>query len=394
MQKVSIILILFFTSITDNLLAQQESNVSTTPDEVTIEYSKKFWITSEKVAGQEFLIKVALPMSYFKSDTSVYPVLYLTDADAYFGMASDYAHWLQTEIITVGISYGSREKGWKRRGVDLRPYPNDKGVIGAEYFWAFIREELIPKVETEFRIDSSNRTLFGWSAGGRFALYTLFQQPELFNNYLVLGTPLTSRNRWAFKMEDEYFQKRKDLPALLYMGVGRDDLLAYISFPEFVQTLENRRYKGLQFKWKILKDRRHELKATTELMLDGLFYIYGISIGTPVTKIINEQSVEKAIAEYRRLKRMQPNEYRFFEAALNWVGYGLMRSNRIQEAIEIFKFNSEEYPDSWGVYDSLGEAYVAAGNITLAIKNYEKALSLSPESEHDYIKNQLKKLRE
>ncbi len=386
--------IIFSIVICKFLFAQNKDESVQKYRHVSIENTQQFWVTSEKIAGQEFLIKVALPMSYFKSDTSVYPVLYLTDADAYFGMASDYAHWLKTEIITVGISYGSREKNWKRRGIDLNPFSNDNGINGAERFLAFIRAELFPNVETEFRIDKSNRTLFGWSRGGMFALYSLFQQPELFNNYIVIGTPVTRNNNWAFKMEEEYFQKRKDLPALLYMGLGRDDLISYLSFPEFVQTLENRNYKNLQLKWKILKGRRHEIKATVELMLDGLFYIYGISIGTPITTIINEQGIEKAIAEYYRLKGSQPNEYRFFEAALNWVGYGLIGSNRIREAIEIFKLNGEEYPNSWGVYDSLGEAYMADGNTNLAIENYEKALTLSSENEHDYIKKQLKKLRE
>ena len=192
------ILILLLILISDQVLLPQGSDVSSIPDEVTIEYSRKFWMTSENVPGQKFLIKVALPISYFKSDSTFYPVLYLTDADFYFGMASDCAHWLKTEIITIGISYGSRTKCWQRRGQDFSPFSNNEGIIGAERFLAFIRNELIPKVESEFRIDSSNRTLCGWSAGGRFCLYTLFQQPELFKNYLAMAAPLIDRNRWAF----------------------------------------------------------------------------------------------------------------------------------------------------------------------------------------------------
>ena len=39
------------------------------------------------------------------------------------------------------------------------------------------------------------------------------------------------------------------------------------------------------------------------------------------------------------------------------------------------------FPDSWNVYDSLGEAYAAAGNKKEAIENYEKSIKLNPKSE-------------
>jgi len=36
----------------------------------------------------------------------------------------------------------------------------------------------------------------------------------------------------------------------------------------------------------------------------------------------------------------------------------LLEVDKIKEAIEIFKLNVEEYPESGNVYDSLGEAYM------------------------------------
>ena len=43
------------------------------------------------------------------------------------------------------------------------------------------------------------------------------------------------------------------------------------------------------------------------------------------------------------------------------------------------------------MYDSLGEAYAAAGKKELAIENYEKSLHLDPKN--DNAKERLKKLR-
>jgi cytochrome c-type biogenesis protein CcmH/NrfG len=40
----------------------------------------------------------------------------------------------------------------------------------------------------------------------------------------------------------------------------------------------------------------------------------------------------------------------------------------------------EQYPASWNAYDSLGEAYMAAGDRQRAIENYRKSLQLNPQN--------------
>jgi predicted negative regulator of RcsB-dependent stress response len=40
------------------------------------------------------------------------------------------------------------------------------------------------------------------------------------------------------------------------------------------------------------------------------------------------------------------------------------------------------FPDSWNSYDSLGDAYVKAGQKQLAIDNYKKSLELNPANDH------------
>jgi tetratricopeptide (TPR) repeat protein len=55
-----------------------------------------------------------------------------------------------------------------------------------------------------------------------------------------------------------------------------------------------------------------------------------------------------------------------------------MNSNRVSEAIEIFKINVERYPSSGNVYDSLGEAYMRNGDAKEAIRHYKKSLEIDP----------------
>ena len=66
--------------------------------------------------------------------------------------------------------------------------------------------------------------------------------------------------------------------------------------------------------------------------------------------------------------------------ALNNLGHKLLSEDKKTEAIEVFKLNAEEYPDSWNVFDSLGEAYMKNGDKKLAIKSYKKSIKLNPEN--------------
>ena len=66
------------------------------------------------------------------------------------------------------------------------------------------------------------------------------------------------------------------------------------------------------------------------------------------------------------------------ENAVNRYGYEVLSTGDIDGAIAVFRFNVYLYPGSSNVYDSLGEAYMTAGETPLAIENYERSLELDP----------------
>ena len=90
--------------------------------------------------------------------------------------------------------------------------------------------------------------------------------------------------------------------------------------------------------------------------------------------------VDAAVKQYHDLKAAAPATYNFDEDELNHLGYDLIRSHKLEEAIRIFQLNVESYPQSANVYDSLGEAYMDDGNKPLAIANYQKSLELNPKN--------------
>ena len=76
---------------------------------------------------------------------------------------------------------------------------------------------------------------------------------------------------------------------------------------------------------------------------------------------------------------------------MNALGYRYLQNDKIKDAIALFQLNTIAYPDSWNVYDSLGEAYLKEGKKDSAISNYEKALELNSGSAH--VKEVLEHLR-
>jgi len=70
------------------------------------------------------------------------------------------------------------------------------------------------------------------------------------------------------------------------------------------------------------------------------------------------------------------------ENDLNSRGYRLLGEGKIKEAVEVFKLNITFFPNSDNCYDSLAEAYEAAGDKASAIANYKHSLELNPKSPH------------
>lgn len=137
--------------------------------------------------GRPFHIYVNLPQSYDADSSVRYPIVFVLDADSLFPIVAP-THLFLTidndlpEAVIVGIAYGSFDPSINMRGYDFTaPAPDaedDQG--GAADFQEFLRNELIPRVEEGYRVDSTKRILFGQSRGGGMVLYSAFTDPDLF----------------------------------------------------------------------------------------------------------------------------------------------------------------------------------------------------------------------
>ena len=98
--------------------------------------------------------------------------------------------------------------------------------------------------------------------------------------------------------------------------------------------------------------------------------------------MIRNSGVETAVSFYTNSKARQLEVQIFFEAPMNALGYEYLFADKTLEAIEVFKLNALEFPESWNAYDSYAEALLAQGQTELAIQNYKRSITLNPENEN------------
>jgi len=84
----------------------------------------------------------------------------------------------------------------------------------------------------------------------------------------------------------------------------------------------------------------------------------------------------------QELAESKSADYYFKESEINTLGYLYLFAGKLDAALSIFELNVRMNPESWNVYDSLGEGCLAAGKFDCARKQYQKSLALNPDNEN------------
>jgi predicted alpha/beta superfamily hydrolase len=228
----------------------------------------------------DYQIFVSLPFNYYLTNKS-YPVIYLTDADQLQGTFSEASRMMAfdgtiPEVIVVGIAYGGTFQDWySKRVPDLTP-TNDTAAFlfpgggRCDAFYRFINNELIPVIEKEYRVMEGERTLTGYSLGGLFGAWVMFNQPGTFNRYMLISPSLWWDGQLALKWEEAWHQKSSDLGATLFMSLSSSEW----GTPESLdKIIRNRKYNGLNYEYKTIPDENH-YSTFPAAAVKGLKFIY------------------------------------------------------------------------------------------------------------------------
>lgn len=182
-----------------------------------------------------FYISVALPLAYATAPPDrEFPVVFAPDADIGFAMATQISRLMEIRqevpaYIIVGIGYGGLQAGLARRARDLTPNNMQESALcaneefpcgGAADFLEFIETELKPFVTERYRADTEDNAYFGYSLGGLFGFYVLFNEPGAFKRYAIGSPPVGWQNWELLQVEAAFATSHEDLPATLFLSVG------------------------------------------------------------------------------------------------------------------------------------------------------------------------------
>ena len=105
-----------------------------------------------------------------------------------------------------------------------------------------------------------------------------------------------------------------------------------------------------------------------------------IPASDPITLLrieLDKRGYDKAMQVVEEARK-KDSAFKPDENELNDWAYRVMSKDKHKEALELFKLNVALYPDSWNVYDSLGEVLLKLGNKEDARKMYQKSVDLNP----------------
>jgi len=126
---------------------------------------------------------------------------------------------------------------------------------GAPEFLTFIKEELIPFIENEYRVDPTDRGLFGYSHGGLFASWVLFNTQGLFHRYLIGSPSIWWDNYVVLDHEASLAEHTNSLPARVFLSIGSEEGLT--AFSRLRERLESRGYKDLHLTTIVFDGENH-----------------------------------------------------------------------------------------------------------------------------------------
>jgi predicted alpha/beta superfamily hydrolase len=331
-------------------------------------------VINSKVLEEARRLLVHLPRGYEGSSIS-YPVLYHTYgdyltyyADAYTALERLGDEARTPQIILVGIDNIDRYR-------DLRPLQRDGSPAGIDNYTRFVTEEVIPFVESEYRT-AGYRILAGPQAGAVFGLYTLQNNPDLFDAF-ILNNPFTSRPNARLLLEQagRFYVSRESLQKFLFITYGGSN-----ESPEDNADVE--RFAGLAAPAidKGLDLRLNDISGNDEFIvplcleegLRALFDPYYVPLDRQFETLAEIDSFYSGLsAQYGY--NVAPSEW-----AMTRSADALIAQKEYAEAVEILDRQTSLYPNKLNGWWRLAGIAAQQGDNARAIELYRKCVEIDP----------------
>jgi predicted alpha/beta superfamily hydrolase len=328
-----------------------------------------------------------------------YPVIYLLDGESFFHSFTGTVQYLSSigkipEMIVVGIPNTNRNR-------DLTPthfvYWSDgqkdekalHSTGGGEKFLSFVQDELIPHIEAVYPT-APYRMFAGHSLGGLTVLNALINHPTLFNSYVSIDPTVWWDNRALMNKvtptlaQADYKGKSLYYASANTMDKHMDTLRVLNDTANVnVHVRDNLQFRGLlqkdhsshlAWQWKYYHEDNHP-SVPLLASYDALRFVFK---NYELPKEMDDPSLtaQDISVHYKSVSKLLNYEVKPSERTVNLLGYGCLSNKHYSEAYSFFKMNIDNYPQSFNVYDSMGDYYLAIGDEKNAATVLAKALCL------------------
>lgn len=352
----------------------------------TINIGDKYSIQSETLS-EERAYWISLPESYNdkNSEYKKYPLLILLDGHVHFRSVSCVVEFMSTgnsdkvkipEMIVVAIMNVDRRRDYTPDKI-VTKRANTSG--GGDDFLNFLENELIPKLDGEYRT-IPYRILVGHSLGGLLAAHAYMKENTILNSFISIDP---SFGTWDDKTMDEKIDKINEsiFKRSIYIATanwGKRNIRNRDRHIRFFESLNSKCNEPFNAKIEYFESENHS-SVPLPAFISGISYIFeGYKYSYR-----DATNTEDLIQHYKDLSGRLSFDFLPPEGLVNRIGYSFLRSENDEtksQALDFFLLNSKNYPKSYNVFDSLGEAYLKSGNEAAAIESFKKSLDLNPEN--------------
>jgi uncharacterized protein len=361
-----------------------------------------------KILHEQRKLLVYLPSSYY--DTYFYkrhyPVVYVLDGDShFFSLAAMIKQMSENgdgtqfpEMIVVAIQNTDRNRDLTptRDTTEHRMGPPDQNHSGGgEQFLSFINSELIPHIDSVYPT-APYRVFIGHSLGGLTVVHAFVHHKEHFNAYLAID-PSMMWDRFRLLHEAQQLLPTADYSGrALFMasanslqnGLDTTTVMSDTSnvFSLHMQSMFHLRNSlsatspanHLDFRWRYYPDYTHQT-VPLAAEYDGLRFLFDFYyLDFPFDTFFQPDYKDDTLlsGHFDRISRRMGYTVSPPEVFVNNIAYGLLGNHQLDRAAYYFELNIHNYPNSFNVYDSMGDLYLARNDKDRAAGMFKKSLSL------------------
>jgi predicted alpha/beta superfamily hydrolase len=345
-----------------------------------------------RILNETRTLLISKPAGY-NQESERYPVLYLLDGEDNFVHTVGIVEFLAASerippMLVVGIVNTERTHDLTpptEVETEKRFHPNSGG---ADTFLEFLRSELIPYVEQNYRT-RPYRVLAGHSLGGLLAIHALVSNPKLFNAYIAIDPTLAWNNQSVVAEAAAWSKSTKEFTGDLYITAAGESGTGLAVFHRLCATLEEKPIQGFRWTFQEMPGETH-LSLVHQSLYSGLDHIFdGWHLAGPV-KLYEEGGLAAVHRHFSEGGKRYGYERRTPAFTVSLIVAGLLAKDRLEEAASVLLSDPKNYPPPWNQLDALARAYERRGDKQEAIHFYKLSLQQNPKNE--YARKQLEQL--